>query len=84
MYIGDIETLMNERVDSLQTQLDALDAQVEANRGNITLLSEQQKLQDELIATLAGSVAKLVERVEQNQDDVEEALDCWNRPWSLQ
>lgn len=75
MDIEDLQDMMNERVDDLQDQLDALDVQVKANSGNITLIQEQQELQDELIATLVASVAELVERVEQNQEDVQDALD---------
>jgi TolA-binding protein len=75
LYIGDVETLMNERVGDLEDRLETVAAQLEANRGNSTLLQEQKELQDELIATLTGSVAELRERAEQKQEDVEEALE---------
>jgi TolA-binding protein len=75
LYIGDVETLMNERVGDLEDRLETVAAQLEANRGNSTLLQEQKELQDELIATLTGSVAELRECTEKKQEDVEEALE---------
>ena len=62
MELDDMELMMNERTNDLQDQLDSLTAQVEANSDNITLIHQQQDLQDELIATLAGSIAELTER----------------------
>jgi hypothetical protein len=75
LYIGVIETLMNERVGGLKDQLETVAGQLEANRGNSTLLQEQKELQDELIEMLTDSVAELREYAEQKQEDVEEALE---------
>lgn len=75
MQLDEYQDMMDERIQDLQDELDSLTIQVENNSGNITLIQQQQELQDELIATLTGNVAELVERVEQNEEDVEAALD---------
>ena len=82
MDVTDLEAMINDRVYDLQDQLDALAAEVETNSGNITILQEQQEIQDRLIATLAGSVSELTERVSQNEDNVEDALELLE--WTLE
>lgn len=71
----ELEAVIHDNVDDLQGQLDKLAVQVEANAENITVIHEQQRVQDLLIATLTGSVEDLVERVMQNEEEVDGALD---------
>lgn len=75
MNLTDLGAMINGRAHELQAQLDTLVAEVQENGGDFATIQEQQKVHDELIATLTGGLMDLMERVRLNEEDVEDALE---------